>query len=116
GGPVVGRAMVDDRGEFLLLIHSQISPVGDLVDPLGVRVDVFAPAAAPVPNPPELPQQDPLWDLPLETAAVLDPINPETDAVSAGEVMPADFTATVGRVLNIRLGRMHSEEQAFAIP
>lgn len=115
GGPVVGRAMSDDRGEFLLLIGPEISPVGDLEDPLHVRVDAFGPPAAPAPNPPSLPNVDSLWDLPLEQAQTLDPNDPETDAVSAGEVRPSGFTATADRVVNVRLGRMHSEEQAFVI-
>jgi hypothetical protein len=116
GGPVVGRAMADDRGEFLLLLHPSASPVGDLVDPLEIRVDVFLPAAAPVPPSPDVPAQDPFWDLPLEEAQTLDPADPEDDPVSAGEILPGDFTATTGRDIGIRLGRMHSETNAFTIP
>jgi len=116
GGPIVGRAMADDRGEFLLLLNPAASPVGDLADPLQIRVDVFMPVAPPVPPSPDVPSNDPFWDLPLEEAQTLDPADPGNDPVSAGEVLPAGFTATTGREFGVRLGRMHSETNAFTIP
>ena len=115
-GVVVGRAHCDHQGEFLLLIAPAAGPVGDLVDPVAVRVDVFAPAVAPEPNPPNLASLDPLWDLPEEAAAALDPNDPDNDPVSAGEALPAGFTATSGRNLNLRLGRIHSETIGFNVP
>src|SRR6185436_7653150 len=39
-GIVVGRAHGDDRGEFLLALSPQASPVGDLVDPLPLDITV----------------------------------------------------------------------------
>lgn len=115
-GTVVGRAHGEDRGEFLLLIDSTASPVGDLLDPLTVRVDVFAPTVTPVPVPADLPSLDPMWDLPEESALALDPNDPETDPVSAGEVLPAGYTATTGRNVDLSLGRVQSETTPFTIP
>jgi hypothetical protein len=115
GGAVVGRAMADDRGEFLLLLQPSASPAGDLTDPLEIRVDVFLPAVAPVPPAADVPAQDPLWDLPVEEAQPLNAADPENDPVSAGEVLPGGFTASTGRDIGIRLGRMHSETNEFTI-
>ena len=47
-GVVVGRAHGDDRGEFLLMIGANAIQIGDLVDPLSIRVTVFGPATVPV--------------------------------------------------------------------
>ncbi len=66
GGFLVGRAHGDDRGEFLLVLDPRAAPAAELVDPLEVRVTVFAPAMAPAPMPATLPAEDFLWDLPLE--------------------------------------------------
>ncbi len=116
GGPVVGRAHGDDRGEFLLVLEPAASPGAELVNPLPIQVDVFGPATAPVPEFPELPGLDPWWDLPLEQALALNPADPETDLISAGEVLPDGYTATAGRVVNVPLGRVQSERNAFEIP
>jgi hypothetical protein len=113
---LVGRAHTDDRGEFLLLIDSTGSPVGDLVNPLEVRIDIFASAASPTPGPDDAPDVDAFWDLPEEEAQTLDPNDPETDPVSAGETLPAGFAKRTDRTISIPLGRMHSEETAFTIP
>jgi len=112
----VGYAHGDDRGEFLLLISSGASMVGDLVSPLAIRVDVFGPAVPPVANPATLPLMDPLWDLPEEAAQELDTTDPEDDPISAGESAPANYTATTGRTIDVPLGRIHSETAAFTIP
>ena len=114
-GQVVGRAHGDDRGEFLLLIDPAASPVGDLADPLTIRVDVFAPAALPVPVPADLPSLDPFWDLPLEQAVALDPNNPAADPVSSGEQLPGGYTATTGNSVDFHLGEVRSAVQ-FTIP
>lgn len=114
-GFVAGRAHGDDRGEFLLLISPAAGPVGDLEEPLTVRVDVFGPAVPPVPNPVDLPSLDPLWDLPEEAAAALDPNDPALDPVSAAEVLPGGYTSTAGRDVDLSLGRIRSETTAFTI-
>lgn len=104
GGPVVGRAHGDDRGEFLLLIGAEAGPIGDLNPPLQVEVTVFGPAAPPLPPAPDHPTIDPLWDLPLEQAA--SPGDP--DPVSAGEAQPANYTASIMLPLNLAFGRILS--------
>lgn len=115
-GTVVGRAHGDDRGEFLLTVSSAAGSIGDLVDPLPVRVTVFGPAVAPVPASPDLPERDPLWDVPEERAGPLDPDDPEADGVSSGMVLPDGYTAVVARDVELRLGRLESEEEALELP
>lgn len=113
---VVGRAHGDDRGEFLLLISSAAGAIGDLTDPLPIRVTVSGPAVAPVPEFDDLPEQDPLWDLPEEPAQLLDPGDPGFDAVSSGESLPPGYTASVTRDMPLELGRIASATEAFVIP
>ena len=110
-GQVVGRAHGDDRGEFLLLIGSESIPVGDLVNPLPLRVRIFGPAAPPVPATPDLPLQDPLWDLPLETV----PAPGVADTVSTGETLPAGYTANVTANVDFFLGELRSGPAAFTV-
>jgi hypothetical protein len=111
-GAIVGRAHGDQHGEFLLLISSRAGAVGDLVDPLPVRVDVFAlPRALAASTPPRWAAGDPWWDLPEEEA----PADPETDLVSSGEAPVDDYTATVGRTVMVSLGRIQSETTVFQI-
>ncbi len=112
-GMVVGRAHGDDRGEFLLFVSAAAGAIGDLSDPLTVRVTVSAPAAAPVPSPASRPATDPLWDLPEELASALDPADPETDDVSTGKALPAGYTATTTRAVDLRLGRVESPAAVF---
>jgi hypothetical protein len=102
---VVGRAHGDDRGEFLLLIVPEAVPGAVLPPLLAVDVFVFGPAVQPVPAFPALPTIDPLWDLPVEQAAA--PGQP--DPVLAGEVLPAGYTASATRTVNLILGRLGSE-------
>lgn len=103
-GRLVGRAHGDDRGEFLLLIGSEASPVGDLNPPLRVEVTVLGPAVPPVPPTPDRPRIDPLWDLPLEQAAL--PGDP--DPVSAGESQPSNYTAGTMQPVDLAFGRVRS--------
>lgn len=104
GTAVVGRAHGDDRGEFLLLIGSEASPVGDLNPLLQIEVTVLGPAVLPVPPNPERPKIDPFWDLPLEQTAL--PGDP--DPVSAGESQPANYTASSMQSVNLTFGRINS--------
>ena len=110
-GQVVGRAHGDDRGEFLLLIDFKAIPVGDLVSPLSLRVNVFGPAVIPVPVPPDLLLRDPFWDLPLETP----PAPGAADTVSTGETLPANYTATTGSNIDFFLGELRSAAAPFTI-
>jgi len=116
GTTLVGRGHSDDRGEFLLVLGAAANAGSELAERVSIRVDVFAPAAAPVPETPELPGLDPFWDLPVENASPLDPDDPGADPVSAGEVLPTGFTATTGRTVEVPLGTLHSEAEPFAIP
>jgi hypothetical protein len=115
-GTVVGLAHGDDRGEFLLIISPLAGAVGDLVDPLLIRVDVFGPSAPPLPDPITLPNIDPFWDLPEEKAQVLNPADPDADPISAGETLPPGYSATTNRDVNLILGQIKSDPDAFNIP
>jgi hypothetical protein len=97
---VIGRAMCDARGEFLLLVRHDAAEILSGSD-LPVLLRVFAAAEAVPPNP-ELPALDPLWDLPLESPAGLD----EADPVLLGTAMPAGFAQVLTRVVNLPLGRL----------
>jgi hypothetical protein len=113
---IIGRAHGDDRGEFFLLLDATATTPGELPDGIEVRVDVFAAAAAPVPETAELPSLDGLWDLPIEQADTLDPADPELDDVSSGVQLPAGYTATAGHVLNIPMGTVLSDPTEYNIP
>lgn len=110
-GVVVGRAHGDDRGEFLLLIDSGASTIGDLENPLPINVTVSGPGVAPSPATPDLPGLDPLWDLPLEVASAPG----ANDPVSAGEALPANYTATNTRLVDFTLGKLRSHAGDFVI-
>jgi hypothetical protein len=111
GGQVVGRAHGDDRGEFLLVIGPNAIPVGDLVNPLTLRVTVFGPHSIPVPATPDLPSLDPLWDLPLEAP----PAPGSPDSVSTGEALPANYTASTAVNIDFNLGELRTGLAAFTI-
>ena len=110
-GLVVGRAHGDDRGEFLLLIDSTASTIGDLENPLAINVTVSGPGIVPSPSSPELPGLDPLWDLPLEVTSAPG----ASDPVSAGETLPPNYTATNARLVDFILGKLRSGAGDFVI-
>jgi hypothetical protein len=97
---VVGRAMCDARGEFLLLVRHDAAEILSGSE-LPVLLRVFAAPEA-VPPDVSLPALDPLWDLPLETPASLD----DTDPVLLGTAMPAGHAQVLTRVVNLPLGRL----------
>lgn len=103
---LVGRAHGDDRGEFLLLLGTNASPLSDLENPLTIRVTVFGPNVAPTPSSPDLPERDPLWDAPLEIA----PAPGAPDPVSAGETLPAGYVSMVTSTQDVEfiLGKLRS--------
>jgi hypothetical protein len=111
GVTIVGRAHGDDRGEFLLLIAAAAMPQSDLVEPLPLVVTVFGPNPPPVPATPGLPAMDPLWDLPLEVV----PAAGLPDPVSAGEVLPPNYTASSSRNINFSPGSIVSGVGDFVI-
>ena len=99
---VVGRAHGDDRGEFLLVVNTKDVTGSALPQPLKIEVSVFGPGVVPVPNPPDLPALDPLWDLPLEKIVA----NPGTDdPVETGEKLPDGYSANVKPVIEFTLGK-----------
>lgn len=97
---VVGRAFGDDRGEFLLLIRPGAF-LGPPQKTLPVRITVFAPPE-PAPNPSDLPQRDPLWDLPLETPATL----ADADEVLRGETLPPGYVEVADREVALPVARL----------
>ena len=108
---IVGQAHGDDRGEFLLLLNANVTTGSAWPNPLDIEVSVFGPAATPIPSPVNLPELDPLWDLPLETLA-----NPgEADPVAAGDQLPANYTANVKRFVQFTLGKCLSGKPDFVI-
>jgi hypothetical protein len=111
-GVVVGRAHGDDRGEFLLLVSAAASPVGDIVDPLKIALEISRPK-----NPPPPPragaETDPLWDLPEELAPVYPSNDPFTDPVSAGESLPPNYTNPFTYNIDLTFGTIRSQTTAF---
>jgi hypothetical protein len=99
------RAHGDDRGEFLLVI-GLLSLVQAQQRSLTVDVDVTV-HARPVPSPdtpvdpPAQSRDDPLWHLPVERLATLDP----SDPVATGEALPPGYTSTTSRVVTCRRGQ-----------
>ncbi len=97
---VVGRAMGDDRGEFLLLIAAGAFD-GPPKKELAVHITVFAPSE-PVPNPADLPQRDPLWDLPREQPNSF----ADADAVLRGEALPPGYAKVADREVTLPTARL----------
>ena len=109
-GVVVGRAHGDDRGEFLLLINAAVTTGSAVPKPLEIEVTVTGPLNMP-PVPPEFPNVDPLWDLPVEALA-----NPGADDPAArGETIPWVGKKEVTRVVNFRIGECLTGEPDFVI-
>jgi hypothetical protein len=100
----LARAHGDDRGEFLLVLPADNNLSS--LDPLWpLDVTVFGPAAPPAPATPDLPAQDPLWDLPLEAA----PVPGTPDLVSPGVDRPAGYTASQTLPVDFVPGRVISQ-------
>lgn len=101
-GTVVGRAHGDDRGEFLLILAPRAGGVGDLPALLSVNVTVYArPAAAT----PDVSENDPLGDMEIEVVSGA--------AVAWGDVIPANYTAKVTRVVKLAFAAIRSDELPF---
>lgn len=99
---LVGRARGDERGEFLLLINPLVASAGDLAASYGIRVKIFGPALVPSPATAELPKQDPLWNLPIETV----PQAGDPDDVSPGESKPVGYVEGASVDLACHSGRV----------
>jgi hypothetical protein len=52
-------------------------------------------------DPPAQSRDDPLWHLPVERLATLDP----SDPVATGEALPPGYTSTTSRVVTCRRGQ-----------
>ncbi len=112
GANVVARAHGDDRGEFLLVLDPTAPPPGDLDlrQPLRLNVTAKAPQAAPVPNPPAIEKQDPLWDLPIEIPNSIndpDPVQPE-DEMFRGSVDPQGYNGAATVPVDFHIGQVVS--------
>ncbi|MGH8932930.1 MAG: hypothetical protein ACRDZO_20485 [Egibacteraceae bacterium] len=114
--PVLGRAHGDHRGEFLLVLGPLptelalgTSQTADVVVRVTARPEP-APGA-PVDSPTGS-RADPLWHLPVERVASLDP----ADQVAAGTVEPAGFTASTVRTLTCRRGFPPRASFTFVLP
>ena len=94
---LIGRGAGDEHGEFVLLLDPEASRGADLVLPLTVRVTVFGPDTQPDPDDFPEPEIDPLWDLPVEEAA----ITPAGEAVLAGESLPAGYVSRPGSIREV---------------
>ncbi|WP_137940127.1 hypothetical protein [Chitinivorax sp. B] len=99
---IVGRAMGDDRGEFLLLVPPTAAQAGSAAA-MSVRIIVLAgPEQMPPVDRPTLPEQDPFWDLPTEIPASL----AASDRVLRGEAPPAGYVIAAQREISLPLGRL----------
>jgi hypothetical protein len=108
---VVGRAHGDDRGEFLLLINASVTTGSATPTPLAIKVTVTGPQTMPTPAPPDLPDIDPLWDLPVEVLST-----PGADDPTAiGETIPWAVKKEVTRVINFPIGECLTGEPDFVI-
>ena len=96
----------DDRGEFLLLLNSNLTTGSALPKPLEIEVSVFGPAVPPV-----IDEDDQLLDLPLETLSAPGAV----DDVARGVQLPAGYTASVTRIVQFTLGKCLSGEPDFQI-
>lgn len=103
GGQVVGRAHGDDRGEFLLLLENEAGGLGELPSPLTATVTIYGPAA-----PVDIPGDDPLGDLPRETAG-------DPDDISDGTTLPDgyDRTDASSRDVTFELGVLLTGQDKF---
>lgn len=110
---VVMRTRTNRHGEFLLVLPPQATPASDLSARFALRVSVAGPVLAPVPASAALPEQDALWDLPLEQL----PAPGVPDTVASGEDLPAGYVTALSatRTVNFASGRLLTgrDESAF---
>ncbi|ODS25059.1 hypothetical protein AB835_00710 [Candidatus Endobugula sertula] len=99
---IIAQARGDDRGEFLLILPSESAPAVDLNASINIEVSISGPTVAPVPATDHLPEQDLLWDLPLEVL----PAMGDVDNVSNGESLPAHYSTALPRTVQFIVGRL----------
>ncbi len=90
----VAHGRSDDRGELVLLLPPEAVQAGELPATHPLEIALFAPAVAPVPATADLPSQDPLWDLPLESVSGPGPEDP----VAAATQPPSGFVESAASV------------------
>jgi hypothetical protein len=101
----IGRAISDDRGEFLLVLQPfpmSVTGVADLTDPVWVNVVVNGPSPVPGPANPN----DPLWDVPIEILPSAGDPDPATDDNYVPGGYAADTSAQGNRNIPFRLGKL----------
>lgn len=99
---VIARARGDERGEFLLILPPESAPASDLSSTLSIDVSVSGPTVEPVPINENLPDQDSLWDLPLEEIPAIG----LADTVSNGKSLPAGYSTMSPRTIEFSVGRI----------
>jgi len=101
---IIARTRGDDRGEFLLLLPPQSFTASDLSNTLDLEISIVGPVTKPVPATENLPQQDQLWDLPLEELPPAGGI----DDVASGESYPAGYVTALSSVRTVTfvIGRL----------
>ncbi|MCO6454407.1 MAG: hypothetical protein J5I93_03745, partial [Pirellulaceae bacterium] len=113
----VGHAHGDDRGEFLLALAPAAIRGSELPRTIDIRVVVYGPAQVQPPDPADLPELDPWWDLPLEQV----PAPGAADDVSPGRRLPDGYVAGDERQVTFVVGRALSaaddiDDFSFALP
>lgn len=101
----IGRAISDDRGEFLLLLNTipiNSTGIADLTDPLWVNVVVNGPS----PVPASAGIDDPYWDLPIEEFAATGEPDPAVDDNYVPLGYAADVSAEGNRNIPFMVGEM----------
>jgi hypothetical protein len=100
---LIGRAISDDRGEFLLVLNTMpISDAGiaDLSNPIWVNVVVNGPSPAPS----GINLDDPLWDVPIESLPSAGEADPAVDEDYIPTGYAADLSPQGNKNIPFRLG------------
>ena len=108
---VIAVAHGDDRGEFLLVVPSQVT-AGAATLAATVCVRAWGPATAPQPPSPAVERVDPHWDLPIEELG----FGPAGASMTAGLQRPAHYTQSTARRVTLPLGRATSDRVPYQIP
>ncbi len=101
----IGRAISDDRGEFLLILNTipvSATGVADLTDPLWVNVVVNGPTPAPA----SVSSDDQYWDLPVEEFPAAGQPDPATNENYVPVGYAADVSAQGNKNVPFRIGEV----------
>lgn len=106
GGPFVGHAHGDERGEFLLVLEPDLITIGDLPETADVQITAYVANAPPVPSPAYVRERDPYWDVPVESVtAGASSSNP----VLSGIQRPSAYTLSRTVTVTVELGFLRSK-------